>query len=265
MEGVSKECEALTVQIAHSNKLQAAKREEAAALKRTANDLKDELATATWALEEADAEEERLRSQIVSSPDRRQRELNAKRNALDREREECENVENQLQNTKTMCRHVTEAIKAMQTEVVAVEEVKEEAGKYSVVAEQLETTSLEFEASKKKVAEFGERIVLAERDLNRSEEKLTNLQKQNKAKMEAAQESLEQAKSHLHSVEKGRQDAMKRIEDGAIQVREIESQIEDDRIQAQEDIESMIAEFRETEELVMARLNKRMEAISANN
>lgn len=265
MEAVEKECEDLTVQIAHSNKLQAAKREEAAALKRKANDLKDELATATWALEEADAEEERLRSQVVSSPDRRQRDLNAKRGALDREREECENVETQLQNTKTMCRHVGEAIKAMHTEVATVDDVKEEAGKYSKVAELLETTNHEFEASKKQVTEISEKIVLAERDLNRSEEKLTNLQKQSKSKMEVAQASLGKAKALMHSVEKDRQDGMQRIEDGSIRVREIETQIEDDRIQAQEDIQAMISEYRETEELVMARLDKRMEAINATN
>lgn len=265
MEEVAKECEALTVQIAQSNKLQASKRDEASALKRTANDLKDELATATWTLEEADAEEERLRSQIVSSPDRRQRDLNAKREALDNEREECENVENQLQNTKTMCLHVTEAIKAVQTELAVAEEVKTEAGKYTVVAEKREKTSLEYEVSKKEVTEVSDSIVLVTRDLNRTEEKLTNLQRQSKSKMDAAQESLEKAKSRLQSVEKDRTDGMKRIEDGGVQVRELESQIEDDRIQAQQDIEAMISEFRETEALVVARMNKRMEVISANN
>ena len=75
MQQVVDECQELELEIARNNQLQTTAREEGAALKKTATDLKDELATATWGLEEAEAEEERLRAQVVSSPDRRKAEM----------------------------------------------------------------------------------------------------------------------------------------------------------------------------------------------
>ena len=263
MERVEKECEALTAQIAHSNKLNQAKREESAALKRRANDLKDELATATWALEEVEAEEERLRAQVVSSPERRQKELYSKREQLDRERDECQDLEEKLQSTKTMYHHVEVATQAMDHEVATIESVYNEAQKFSVAAKQLEATTQEVEAQQQKVEEEKEKVVLCERDLNRMEEQLSNLHKQCKMKMDAAQEALESAKSKLNKVEKDRREGMKQVESGAARVREIETQIEEERLRTQKEIENMIAEYRVTEELVLARLDKRMEVISA--
>lgn len=260
-EEVSKECESLRQQIACDNKLQSSKREEGSVLKRKGNDLKDELATAKWALEEVEAEEERLRSQVVSSPDRRQRELKEKRDALDAEREECEKIEVELQNTKTMCLHLEEAIKSMRGEVVVVNEVKKEADKYSHVAQQLETAQRELEANNRKAAGITEDIVLCERDLNRAEEKLSNLKKQSQSKMDAAQESLMATKTKLQFLEQDRRDGMKRIEEGEAKVRQIEMEIENERLQAQDDCEAMIAEFRDTEELVIELMNKRMAAL----
>jgi len=127
MEQVAKECEALTKQIAQSNKLQAAKREEASALKRKANDLKDELATATWALEESEAGV-----------------------TLDNLRDECSDLEENLQNVKTMCGNVSSSVKAIKSQVVAVEQVKEEAQKYFESHGNYETTAKELGAVQKK-------------------------------------------------------------------------------------------------------------------
>ena len=79
MDEVERECEELEIEIARNNKLQAAKREEATELKRQANDLKDEIATATLALQEAQAEHDSLASKIVSSPDRRAHELESQK------------------------------------------------------------------------------------------------------------------------------------------------------------------------------------------
>jgi uncharacterized protein YdcH (DUF465 family) len=69
MEETLRECEKLEMEIAHHNQVQAAAREETTALKKEANDLKDEVFTAGWHVQELEAEEEKLRLQIVSSPD----------------------------------------------------------------------------------------------------------------------------------------------------------------------------------------------------
>jgi chromosome segregation ATPase len=262
IERVEEECVALTAQIAHCNKLNQAKREESSALKNKANDLKDELATATWALEEVEAEEGRLRGQVVSSPERRQKELHSKRDHLDRERDECRELEEQLQNIKTMCHHVEVATQAMENEVATIESVSSEAQKYAAAAKRLEATTQEVKENQKMVDDEKEQLALCERDLNRTEEQLSNLHKQCKMKMEAAQEALELTKSRLGQVEKDRRDCIQQVELGAARIREIETQIEQERLKTQQEIDTMIAEYRETEESVLARIDKRIEKIS---
>jgi len=95
-------------------------------------------------------EEERLRSKIVSSPDRRQGELETKRVTLDNLRDECSDLEENLQNVKTMCGNVSSSVKAIKSQVVAVEQVKEEAQKYFESHGNYETTAKELGAVQKK-------------------------------------------------------------------------------------------------------------------
>jgi hypothetical protein len=72
-----------------------AKQEEAAALKREANDMKDGLASTTWALQETQAEEECLMGQVVLSPERRTQELAKKKERLEKKsgkRDKCQKI-----------------------------------------------------------------------------------------------------------------------------------------------------------------------------
>ena len=76
----------IETEIARQNKVQAAIRQESTALKKRANELKDEIATASLALEEANAEEGQLASRVVSSPARIKKEMNGLLEKLEIER-----------------------------------------------------------------------------------------------------------------------------------------------------------------------------------
>ena len=263
MEQVITDCQELELEIARNNKLQAAAREEASAFKKQANDLKDQLATAQWALQEAEAEEESLRSKIVSSPDRRKRDLTAKKERLEKDKEECSNLQMQVQDCKTKAMNVQQATKDMQSVVVVLEELQEEFSRYEQLVRQSEETIEKIEANEKKAADILEVTEETERYLHRSEEKIVYQRKQHKMQVEAAHDALEMVKSQLLSVEKDRRDGMARVEAGETEVRALEAAIERARVKTQEEIQTMIAEYHETEKLYLARNSKRMTAIGA--
>jgi chromosome segregation ATPase len=263
MEQVITDCQELELEIARNNKLQAAAREEASAFKKQANDLKDQLATAQWALQEAEAEEESLRSKIVSSPDRRKRDLTAKKERLEKDKEECSNLQMQLQDCKTKAMNVQQATKDMQSVLVVLEELQEEFSRYEQLVRQSEETIEKIEANEKKAADILEVTEETERYLHRSEEKIVYQRKQHKMQVEAAHDALEMVKSQLLSVEKDRRDGMARVEAGETEVRALEAAIELARVKTQEEIQAMIAEYHETEKLYLARNTKRMTAIGA--
>jgi chromosome segregation ATPase len=263
MEQVITDCQELELEIARNNKLQAAAREEASAFKKQANDLKDQLATAQWALQEAEAEEESLRSKIVSSPDRRKRDLTAKKERLEKDKEECSNLQMQLQDCKTKAMNVQQATKDMQSVLVVLKELQEEFSRYEQLVRQSEETIEKIEANEKKAADILEVTEETERYLHRSEEKIVYQRKQHKMQIEASHDALEMVKSQLLSVEKDRRDGMARVEAGETEVRALEAAIELARVKTQEEIQTMIAEYQETEKLYLARNNKRMTAIGA--
>jgi chromosome segregation ATPase len=226
MEQVITDCQELELEIARNNKLQAAAREEASAFKKQSNDLKDQLATAYWALDEAEAEEEALRSKIVSSPDRRKMELAAKRGRLEKDKEECSNLQMQLQDCKTKAIHVQQATEGMQSVLVVLEELQGEFARYEQLVRQSETTIDKIEATEKKTADILEVTEEMERYLHRGEEKILYQRKQHKMQVEATHDALEMVKSHLVSVERDRRDGMARVEAGETEVRAIEAAIE---------------------------------------
>lgn len=261
MDEIVTECQDLELEIARNNKLQAAAREEAATFKKQANDLKDQLATAQWALQEAEAEEESLRGKVVSSPDRRRMQLVAKKERLEREKDECASLQTQLQDCKTKAMHVQQASKDIQGVSATLDELQEEFSRYEQLVRQSEETVDKITTNEKKAAGGIEETEEAERYLHRSEEKIAHQRKQHKMQVEASHEALEMVKSQLLAVEKDRRDGMARVESGETEVRALEAAIEQARGETHREVQSMIADYRETEKLYLDRNDKRMAAI----
>jgi kinetochore protein Nuf2 len=260
---VAKECQELESEIARSNKLQASKREEATLLKKEVTTLKDELASATWTLQETQAEEEVLKGQVVSSPDRRKRELQEKKEYLEKEKEETRRLQQEIADGKAKTVRLQQAIKDLQDTMSLQRQVLDEASKYDDLKSQLEETTKEVEANQIKTAEVEESTEEAERSLFRLEEKLSHLRKQSKMKMDAVQDRLDVAKEQLLIVEKERRDGMARVEAGEAEVQALKEQMKAEQERTEEEIATMIAAYKELEEDFDRRNEKRMQAIQA--
>jgi kinetochore protein Nuf2 len=258
MDEVVQECQGLELEIARNNKLQAAAREEAAALKMRANDLKDELATAVWAFQEAEAEEERLRAQVVSSPDRRRAELEHRSALLTKAKDDCNKLENDVQSAKLKTVKVKQASKDLESTLVILDDLREEATKLADLILQKESTLKEMDSFMKKKNDFFEESEEAERYLHRTEERISHQVKAHKMQIAATQESLDLAKSQLLAVEKDRREGMLRVQAGEAEVRELEAAIERERINTEQEIQSLVEDYRKTESLFLDRNNERM-------
>jgi DNA repair exonuclease SbcCD ATPase subunit len=261
MEEVIRECEELEIEIARNNKLQSAAREEAAALKKKANDLKDQVATAVWALQEAEAEEEKLRLQIVTSPDRRKSEMYVRKERLRKVKEECADLENAVQECKTKVVNAMQALQDLDTTNVLLDDLQEEANKDTELVRKIEETRKRYHASDKKTAEVHKLIEETTRQLARAEEKIVHQRKQHKLQIDAAQEALEMAKSQLLRVEKERRQGMARVEAGEMEVKAIEAAIDQERAKTEAEIQSIVAEYKQVETAFLERNEKRMAAL----
>lgn len=260
---VVRECQDLESEIAVSNKAQAAKREEAAALKREANNSKDELASATWAWQEAQADEDRLMGQVVSSPDRRTQELFQKKERLEKEKQETRRMQDEIQQNKTKLVRLQQTIKNLPGTMSLQQQVLEEAEKYEMAMGQVHETEKEVEANNGKTEEITNKTEEADRGLMRAEEKLNHSRKQGKLKMDAAHDRLDISKEQLLLVEKERREGTARVDAGEAEVRALEAQMKTEQVKTDQEIAELIAEYKETEKVFMARNEKRMQAVEA--
>lgn len=256
MEEVIRECQELELEIARNNKLQAAARQEAAELKQQANVLKDELATATWALKEAEAEEENWRRQVVSSPNRRKKELAQKQEQLDVEKEECWEMEEQLQQCKVKASNLQKAIKDLQVASARLEELQTQAAKYKELTLALEETFEKIKANEKETTEIADYTLEAERTLLRTEEKIPHERKQFDLQIQATQEALDLAKTQLLAVEKERRSAMARLTASEDEVKSLEAALEAERANTQREIQSMLEVYKQAERALLKRNKK---------
>jgi chromosome segregation ATPase len=222
------------------------------------------LATVSLALQEAQAEHEALRSRIVSSPERRKRQLQDENAALDYERKESKALDEKMQEIKTKIMHVTQAIKDVPEVTDMIEEAVVGAKKQIHLKEQLDTTRVDKDFILKKKAAILEQVEEAQGSLNRMEEKIAHMRKQTKVKMNAAQEALEQATTQLIAVEQDHLDGMARVEAGELEVKAMEASIEREREKTLAEMKAMIADYHEMERKVLQQNAKLMGAIGVN-
>jgi len=255
---VANECQELESDIARSNKLQASKREEASKLKVEMTRLKDELAAATWSLQETQAEEERLQGQVVSSPTRRKRELDTKKDALEKEKAETRRLQQDITEGKTKTARLQQAIKDLRETVALQCSVLEEASRYEDAAGHLEGAEKEVEANQENASELEEKTKDSERSLARMEEKLVHMHKQSKMKLDAVQDNIDIAKEQLLIVERDRREGLARVDAGEAEVCSIKAQMKDEQEKTEEEIAAIVSQYKILEQSFLKRNEQRM-------
>lgn len=261
MQEVIAECEELEMEITRKNRLQAAAREEAAVLKKQANELADQLTTAGWALEEAQVEEENLRRQIVTSPERRQAQLAHKREQVQHVKDEAQFLEKELGNSKGM---IVRA-KALEQDIIVVtkqlEELEERALQQSNLENEYKVSQSQLSANEKCHSETQQAIVLAERELNRVQEMAVHQKQQQLLQQQAVQEAIDAAKASLLQVEKDRRQDMARVQAGEAEVLHLQKLLENKRDEMEATHQNMRNELEQTAVLYLDRLEKRCHAL----
>jgi hypothetical protein len=261
---IEKDCKELEGEIAHFGKLQATARVESEALKKQANDLKDELDTANWALQEAEAEEERLRMQVVSSPDRRKRELSSNRERLQMEKKQYRELTSTIEDCKTKALNVQQAAKDLDMSLVALKALEQVAVEHGNIVDQLDNKLQAIKLQDKEKEAVLAKTAEAERSLHRSEEKIAFQRKQQKLQKTAVHEAIDAATAQLLAVEKDRRDGMQRIAAGEAEIQALEEAIEKERLKTEEEIQEIVREYKKTETLFLERTEHRLKTIGAS-
>ncbi|KAI2491833.1 Nuf2 family [Fragilaria crotonensis] len=260
MEEIKQECEELEIEITRNNKVQSAKR-EATDLKKKHNELNNELATIKLALEEKRHEYENLQTKIVSSPERRKKDLTDLQDTLHEVRNEANSLEEEWQQTKTTIVHVSQAIKDVPQTTRLVRQVLEGANKISQAQDEILKLQTERDGIIKETTDLQERIQATEASIHRSEEKIIHMTKQHKIKMEAAKEALAEAKIKLIQVDNEQAEGMARVEAGEAEVKALEEEIDLERQRTEEEISDMMERYRLMERKVLEQNSALMAAI----
>lgn len=261
MQEVIDECEELEMEITRKNRLQAASREEAAILKKQANELADQLTTAGWALEEAQAEEENLRHQIVSSPDRRQSQLAHRREQVQQVKDEAQQLEKEIGECKGMIVRAKALQQDVKTATEKLQELEESAIQQSNLENECKASHSQLSANEKRCSETQQAIVLAERELNRVQEMAVHQKQQQLLQQQAVQEAVDAAKASLLQVEKDRRQDMARVQAGEAEVLHLQTLLENKRDEMEAMHRTMRDELEQTAVLYLDRLEKRCQAL----
>ena len=261
MEEVQQECDELEKEIAKSNKIQAAKREESTELKKRHNDLNGQLAMVSLALQEAHAEYEMLQTQIVSSPERRKREVQDTYAALEYERQEIKALDEEIQKNKIKKIHMSQAIKDVLEATTMVKDALETSMKRRQMQEQLDKTRSDKDAVIKETAALMEQMVETQGDLKRLEEKRVHNKKVAKVKLDDAEKEREQARVQLLEAENEHLDRLALVDAWKLKIATIQATMEQEQLEHQAEIKGMITEYRQTERSVLEQNAKLMVAI----
>jgi len=251
IEQVEEECAEIESKIGILNKQQAAIRHESGELKKKANDLKDRNATISIAIQEGQAEEKKLASQIVQSPERVKREMTSATERLENERKESLQLERDAQKMKTCVTNAGKALKDVAKATTALEEVESEVAKFENAQEEIRTAQGKIVDHEEKKAEAEMAAKDAERGLNKYEEKTTHLRNAASVKTSQAQSHLLESQTELMKVEKTRRDGMARIQAMEAEVRNTETMMDDEEITNAKEVEDMIAQYRKMENVVL--------------
>ena len=263
LEEVGTDVSEIETEIARQNKVQAAIRQESTALKKRANELKDEIATSSLALEEANAEEGQLASRVVSSPARIKKEMNGLLEKLEIERAGAAAAEKEAALVRRKANNVERAERAVAAAASALSEATE-------AKERCEGAEGEVRDLEASVANLGARTSsLAEtaeneaRRVQRAEEAIGHVRKQGQTRLDAAGDALSQAQADLVRVEKGRRDGIARVESSEAEGRALEDGIDAERREAENEIADMIEDYRRVEAVALESNLALMRAIDA--
>uniref|UniRef100_A0A7S2XTJ4 Kinetochore protein Nuf2 n=1 Tax=Attheya septentrionalis TaxID=420275 RepID=A0A7S2XTJ4_9STRA len=262
MDEVENDCAEIEGEIAQQNKVQTSIRQQSTELKKKANDLKDKIATAALALQEAIAEERMLSSKIVVSPETIQVELQKASRLLEVEKGECKIAEQGAELASTKVSNVIQAQKDIEIVRKVLGEVKIEENKLTNIEYEVRSSKKSVEQKQRELDELVEIKETLEREINRIDDKIAHVRKQGKARMDAAADAVEGAKQDLLIVEREKREGMALIEQSEAELLAKQTDFEREQHKTNEEIEEMVGAFRGLEKAFLVQDGRERTAIS---
>ena len=229
--------------IAQQNRKQASIRQETYILKKSANELKDQIANLSISLRELQAEERQLSKEVVDSPDSikfelatAQQTLEDVKQMIDKKEMERNLMQLKLQNAMTAeggARRVMHTMEDMETKIQ----------EYEVVVEDLDDAQRRLEGAERALDERTKEKEAQEKKLQILEKRKEETSRLLHKALHQSQKEVQIATNKLGVVEKDRSDGFARIEESQQRVQELESRIEDERKRATEVVNNRIASF----------------------
>jgi kinetochore protein Nuf2 len=263
VEQVLMECQELEVNIASQNKVQAAKRQEASMLKKRSNELKDEIANAEWALQELQAERDQIQAQVVTSPSRRQQQLEHRKHELHQQKENYNSMQQELQVCQVKTYNLQQATRDLKAAKANLDELQELANSLKLETQQYQNTLHLIQGNETEIADLQSASEEAQRTLQRVEEGIRGQRKQHGLQLQAMNEASDAAKARLLHVEKDRRTAMQKVDTSEQEVQEMELLMQRQREETTLEIQEMIVEYKETERVILERIRAQQEALQA--
>jgi len=258
---VENECRTTEEDIGKLNKLQAGIRLESGELKKKANDLKESNASIALAILEQQAEEQKLLSQIVQSPEKVKKEMSYAQERLDREKKEAALQENECAIMKTNVNNANKTAKDLTKVLTAFDEVSNEIEKQVSCQNEIKGCKNSIKINIDKKVEAEEKQSDAERGVAKYDEKLKHLRQQGVLKTQSAQNALMESQTTLLQVEKDRREGMTRIQNMENELKHVEKRIEEDEVRTEEEVRTMVDGYKKFEETVLTHQRGVLQAI----
>jgi len=248
-EEAEAECKEMEGEIAQQNKIQASIRQETYLLKKSANELKDQIANLSIALREVQAEERQLSKEIVHSPDRIKVDLADATRKLEKVKKSIVDTQRERTLVQQKAEHATSAEESVKRIMSVMEDMETRVQEYELVVEDLEDVQNKLEGMEHVLE--GKK---AEKDSQGRQLKAVEKRKADTISMltralQTSQNDLDTAVNQLGVVESERLEGIDRIESSEQRVDEIKSRIEREKKNAEEEIAKRIASFQKFEKM----------------
>jgi len=184
------DCENLQGNIDKLNKQQAALGNEITELKAESNELNDRIANDRFLIHGAKQEREKLKSQIVQSPEKIRKQLDDMKTAVNGERSNVAGLESQLKDVRGRLDSLQKLSKDMKKNLGVVEELEAQAEKVKSAKAALKETNTNIESSEQEMRTLCNEEQTVRRQLDATKEKMKRVSADGEQALKRAQSQL---------------------------------------------------------------------------
>ena len=240
-EEIAAECETLTSEVTALNKHQAALGTEIKDLKAEANEINDKIANDRFLIHGAKQEREKLKSQIVQSPEKIKKQLQDMSAAVTGERQNVAGQESQLKDVRGRLDSLQRLNKDIKKNLALVEELDGQAEKVKSSKAVLKQTTANVETTGEKLRALSNKDKSVQNQLTATQKKMGSVSTDGEAALHDAQLRLTKLEKERVNLERSQTHNKARLDQNEAVCREARENIERMRKEHDKDVAGMQA------------------------